>query len=136
VPSGFFFQPGAENISAVLFNNAGTIHKFNRMGVGAGFGSERISLVRRGTAWDPNPNSSKSIPFEHVVVEGSSETWMEGMDVFHNPNALRPLDFSVLPGAAHHRLLPSNLIETVAPGWKPIESLTEIRLADTQDSTD
>jgi hypothetical protein len=83
--SGFFNLPDSENLSAVLFTNAGTLNKFNRMGVGAGFGSERITLIRRGTAWDPDPNASKPVPFEHVVVDGSSETWVEGMDVFHNP---------------------------------------------------
>ena len=32
-PSGFFFLPEAENISAVLFSDGGTISKFNRMGL-------------------------------------------------------------------------------------------------------
>lgn len=32
IPSGFFAQPNAENISAVLFSNTGTVAKFNRMG--------------------------------------------------------------------------------------------------------
>lgn len=127
VPSGFFSQQGAENISAVLFNNAGTIHKFNRMGVSAGFGVDNITLVRRGKAWDPDPNSSTPIPFEYIVAEGSQETWVEGMDVFHNPRAIHPLDANLLPGAAHHRLLPDNLIETTSQGWKPMESRTEIR---------
>jgi len=32
IPSGFFLQPDAEHISAVLFTSSGTISKFNRMG--------------------------------------------------------------------------------------------------------
>lgn len=127
VPSGFFSLPGAENISAVVFNNAGTLNKFNRMGVCAGFGADDITLVRRGTAWDPDPNSSTPIRFEHVVAEGTSETWIEGMDVFHNPHALYPLTAALLPNAAHHRLLPTKQIETTSRGWKPIQSQTEIR---------
>ncbi|TQC44823.1 hypothetical protein EEB14_35190 [Rhodococcus sp. WS4] len=126
VPSGFFSLPGAENISAVLFNNAGTLNKFNRMGVGAGFGNDNITLIRQGTAWDPDPNSSTPIPFKQVVTEGNLETWVEGMDIFHNPNAIHPLDSVLLPGAAHHRLLPDNQIETTSPGWKPMESRTTI----------
>ena len=38
IPSGFFFQPGAEHISAVLTNSQGTIAKFNHIGFLAGFG--------------------------------------------------------------------------------------------------
>jgi hypothetical protein len=34
-PSAFFAQPNAENVSAVLFSNSGTIPKFNRMGTRA-----------------------------------------------------------------------------------------------------
>ncbi len=33
IPSGFFELPGAENVSAVIFSNSGTISKFNRMGL-------------------------------------------------------------------------------------------------------
>ncbi|MCG8450861.1 MAG: hypothetical protein MI725_14945, partial [Pirellulales bacterium] len=36
VPSGFFFQPDTENVSAVLFSASGTISKFNRLGRQAG----------------------------------------------------------------------------------------------------
>ncbi|MFG1784483.1 hypothetical protein ACGFIU_18750 [Rhodococcus oryzae] len=126
VQSGFFHLLETENISAVIFNNAGTLHKFNRMGVGAGFGTDNITLVRRGTAWDPDPDSSVPIPFEYEVTENSPETWVEGMDVFHNPNALHPLDPDLLPGAAHHRLLPNKQIVTTSRGWKPMESCTEI----------
>jgi hypothetical protein len=127
VAAGFFNLPDSENVSAVVFNNAGTLNKFNRMGVAAGFGSDRITLIRRGTAWDPNPNALKPLTFEYVVRDGSSETWVEGMDVFHNPNAIYPLDQSVLPGAAHHVLLPDQRIETTSRSWKPMESGTEIR---------
>lgn len=127
VPSGFFSLPGAEHISAVIFNNSGTLNKFNRIAVGAGFGVDNITLVQSGLAWDPDPNASEPIPFERAVVEGHPETWIEGMDVFHNPNAIHPLDEGLLRGAAHHRLLPDNQIETTGPGWKPMESRTEIR---------
>lgn len=127
VPSGFFSLPDAENISAVIFNSSGTINKFNRMGVGAGFGSPDITLIRSGTRWNPEPDSSTPIPFEYVVTEGNDETWIEGMDVYHNPNAKYPLDAAHLPEAAHHRLLPNWHIETTSGGWKPIQSGTEIR---------
>lgn len=31
IPSGYFFEPNAEKVSAVLFSSSGTISKFNRM---------------------------------------------------------------------------------------------------------
>lgn len=37
IPSGFFKLPNAEHISAVISNPLGTISKFNRLGIGAGF---------------------------------------------------------------------------------------------------
>jgi hypothetical protein len=60
------------------------------------------------------------------VGEGYPETWIEGMDVFHNPNALHPLDPDLLPGAAHHRLVTDGQIETAASAWKPISSTTSV----------
>lgn len=126
VPSNFFSLPNSENVSAVIFNSVGTISKFNRMGVSAGFGSRNVVLIRQGNAWNPDPNASTAAPFIHIVSEGYPETWIEGMDVFHNPNALHPLDPDLLPGAAHHQLLADGHIETAAAGWKPIESPTSI----------
>ncbi|AGM07174.1 hypothetical protein [Amycolatopsis keratiniphila] len=114
VPSNFFSQPGAENVSAVLFNSSGTISKFNRMGVNAGFGDDATILIRTGRCWNPGPNSSEALRFAHVVRPDQLETWMEGMDVFHNPQALHPLDPALLPEAAHHRLRPDGLIDQIS----------------------
>jgi hypothetical protein len=124
VSSGFFSLPGAENVSAVIFNSGGTISKFNRMGVSAGFGADNVVLVRHGTAWDPDPNASDPVSFIHIVSEGYPETWIQGMDVYHNPNALHPLDPDLLPGATHHRLIADGQIETTTRAWAPLESLT------------
>ncbi|UKD58604.1 hypothetical protein L3Q65_18375 [Amycolatopsis sp. FU40] len=126
VPSSFFTQPGAENVSAVLFNGSGTISKFNRMGVNAGFGDGTTILIRTGRCWDPDQSSSEALRFVHVVGPEQPETWLEGMDVFHNPHALYPLDPALLPDAAHHRLRADGLMETMSPGWKPILSTTSI----------
>jgi len=126
VQSGFFDLSGAENVSAVLFNSSGTVAKFNRMGALAGFGSEDVVLIRQGTAVDPDPNASEPDTFLHVVNKEYVEIWMEGMDVYHNPRALHPLDPDMLPGAAHHRLLDDGQVESFATQWQPLASLTSI----------
>lgn len=128
-PSGFFTLPGAEHISAVIANASATISKFNRMGVLAGFGSKRVQLVRVGTAANPDPNSEQPATFVHYVNSSDyRETWIEGMDVFHNPNALHPLNPAMLPGAAHHWLREDGQLSSHVPEWQPFGSVTHIHL--------
>lgn len=130
VQSGFFSLPGAENVSAVIANASATISKFNRMGLLAGFGSKRVRMVREGTAANPDPNSEVPQVFVHDVnAPDYSETWIEGMDVFHNPHALHPLDPEMLPGAAHHRLDDEGQVVSLIPQWQPFGSVTRISLA-------
>lgn len=127
VPSGFFSLPGSENIGAVIANASATISKFNRIGALAGFGSKRVRMVRQGTAANPDPNSETPTVFVHDVNSPDySETWMEGMDVYHNPKALHPLHPAMLPGAAHHRLLEDGQLESLVPAWHPFGSVTQI----------
>lgn len=128
VPSSFFEAPGAENVSAVFFNNSGTVHKFNRIGVVAGFGSPRVRLVRSGLVIDHDANASVPKSYSVVVDEQYSESWIEGADVYHNPRAKNPLDRRMIPGAAHHRLLPDGTVESVSPAWQPLASPTSITI--------
>ena len=46
IPSGFFFLPGSENVSAVIFSNSGTIGKFARMGQMADAVTRAASAMR------------------------------------------------------------------------------------------
>jgi hypothetical protein len=127
IPSGFFNQPGAEHVSAVVFNNSGTISKFLRMGMLAGFGSPDIALIRIGTVLDHDPNASDPKWFRRLVNSADyHETWVEGFDVFHNPNALHPLEEWMLPGASHHWLMPDKQMHSSAPDWQPLGSVTHI----------
>ncbi|WP_426763051.1 hypothetical protein ACP3TD_11555 [Pseudarthrobacter sp. 1G09] len=126
VQSGFFSLPGAEHVSAVIFNSSATISKFNRMGVGAGFGSDETVMIRQGFFADPDPQASQPLPYVHFVVKDDPETWIEGMDVYHNPRAKYPLEPGLLPDAAHHRLMADGRIETQFRGWKPLQSRTSI----------
>ena len=101
----FFEQPHTEHVSAVLFSNAGTIAKFNRMGVRAGFG-DRFVTIRRAGGWnDPHPDAFEPILF-NLDVESPryAENWHDELEIYHNPRALRPIDDDLFPGIAHFRI--------------------------------
>ncbi len=126
IPSGFFNQPDSQNVSAVLFSNSGTIAKFNRMGILSGFGSKRVLLIREGTCVDHDPNAAAPKAFRHVVnARDYSETWTEGLDVFHNPRALIPLHPDLVTGAAHHFLQEDGKMVSFTPEWHPLASFTK-----------
>lgn len=102
----FFEQEGTEHVSAVLFSNAGTISKFNRMGARAGFGDRFIALRRSGGRHRPGPDAYEPIPFQEDVEAGSyAEGWSDELAMFHNPKALVPVDEELFPGIAHHRIV-------------------------------
>jgi hypothetical protein len=125
IPSGFFDIPDAENVSAVIFSNSGTISKFNRMGLLAGFGSPRLDLVRVGFAVDHDPNATEPKGFRHSVNDPDyEESWCEGLDFWHNPRPKQPIDPEVLPFVAHHRLLPDGQVKSLTPDWHPLGSYT------------
>lgn len=103
VPSGFFDLPGAENVSAVLFSNAGTLAKFDRMGVAAGFGAPGFRYFRAGLKLDPDPNAPHGRPFsEEILADGYSEGWADELQLFHNPKARYPLQKGVFTGITQH----------------------------------
>lgn len=126
IPSGFFDQPGAENVSAVFCNNSGTASKFNRMGVLGGFGSGRVFMMREGTAVDHDPHALEPKLFRALVnAPGYSEQWIEGASVYHNPNAIHPCPEEWFPGAAHHRILPDEQMLSTTPDFHPFGSVTQ-----------
>jgi hypothetical protein len=99
IPSGFFDLPGSENVSAVLFSNAGTISKFDRMGVVAGFAAPDHKYLRSGFRLNPDPNATMGIPFmEDVAGPDYVEGWSDELQIFHNPNARIPLKHEWLSG--------------------------------------
>ncbi len=127
--SGFFNLDGAENVSAVIINPQGTLTKFNRLGHAAGFGDPRVRMVRTGVKRnDANVGNPKPTPFSESVGPASTETWVEGMVVLHNPNARVPLDPIVLPGAAHEFLQDDGSIMSLLPDFHPLFSETQIAL--------
>lgn len=123
IPSGYFFQPDAENVSAVLFSSSGTISKFNRIGRQAGFGPKNIIMHRYGTCHDHDPNSSLPKIFAYQVTTESNETWAEGLSMFHNPNAKYPVPVELFPSIAHHYFDNGQIISNL-PDFHPYTSTT------------
>ena len=123
IPSGFFFQPGAENVSAVLANPGGTLSKFNRMGFIAGFGDRDIRMVRKGLCYRGTRTSQRLA--DEVHLPEYSETWVEGVSIYHNPRATHPLPEAAIPGAAHHVLRDGRILSGM-PRFHPVGSTTFI----------
>lgn len=125
IPSGFFRLPDAVNVSAVISSTAGTIAKFNRMGLKAGFGSGRVLMIREGTVVDHDPDARFPKMFKVIVnAPGYEESWTEGVSVYHNPNALHPLDPGLFPDAAHHFQEPDGRLRSFTPDFYPLGSVT------------
>ncbi|WP_350431359.1 hypothetical protein ABIS04_13250 [Shewanella sp. H8] len=102
IPSNFFNSENAENISAVLFTNTATITKFNRMGKLAGLGGENIKMQRVGVKLHSDPKSLGPVPFAIDVDDPSyEESWSESVVMYHNPNALHPVDINCFSTINH-----------------------------------
>lgn len=124
IPSGFFFQKDAENVSAVLFSSSGTLSKFNRMGLLAGFGLANQKIYRTGVKHRHDANAALPTPFFYEVKQGVvTETWAEGLSMFHNPNATNKVDRRMFPGIAHHYLLDGQIVSYL-PEFHPYSSFT------------
>ena len=123
IPSGFFFQPDAQHVSAVIFSTSGTISKFSRMGRQAGFKADNVIMMRYGTRHDHNPNANLPLPFTYMVDETCTETWAEGLSMFHNPRALHPVPQELFPSIAHHRFKDGQIISHL-PEFHPYASQT------------
>lgn len=123
IPSGFFFQPAAEYISAVLFSASGTISKFNRMGRQAGFYNPEITMIRIGQCYNHEPHAVSPKVFRYVVDETCEETWAEGLSMFHNPRAVYPVPEDLFPSIAHHSFR-DKLIVSLTPDFHPFSSVT------------
>ena len=121
IPAGFFLLPDSENISAVLANPSGTLSKFNRMGLLAGFGDGDIKMFRSGFCYK---GSSRPEQFYNEVHSPDySETWCEGLSVYHNPQARIPLPLETCPCAAHHTSRAGRILSQQPP-FHPVGSIT------------
>lgn len=108
IKAGLFNDPEVKGLSAVVFSNAATIAKFNRMGLLAGLAVPGVKLRRSGILFDRTPGALEPIDFdldiespEYANLWPGGEAWCLELEVFHNPNAEHPFPFDLLPGATH-----------------------------------
>jgi hypothetical protein len=137
IPSGFFFQPDAENVSAVLHSNSGTLSKFSRMGRLAGFEAPGVRTFREGLAYDHRPNATSPRHFAFEVLPGViGESWAEGLNMFHNPNAKHPVDPRFFPSIAHH-FFEDGMVRSIIPVFHPFMSRTiHVGVKDVEEHSD
>lgn len=108
IPAGLFKDPEHSGLSAIIFSNAATISKFNRMGFLAGTRLPGISMSRTGLIFDRAPNSLEPIEFcgdilspAYAALWPEGEQWTQELEVFHNPLADNPFPKDLLPAATH-----------------------------------
>ena len=124
IPSNFFDLPDSDHISAVLFSNSGTASKFNRMGQQGPYYNPAITLLRFGECANPDHNAAKPAGFYYKVGDPDwMEWWGQGLEMFHNPKALYPVDPDLFPDIAHHSFR-NGLILTNGPPFHPFNSIT------------
>ncbi|MDQ7251064.1 hypothetical protein [Dongia sedimenti] len=108
IPAGLFRDPAMKHLSAVMFSNAATFSKFNRMGFLAGWRPPGLSMVREGLIFDREPGALEPKQFrldilsdEYTALWPDGEAWCQELEVFHNPLAEYPVAFDLIPGATH-----------------------------------
>jgi hypothetical protein len=127
IPSGFFAQPNADNVSAVLFSNTGTISKFNRIAQETEYLSPAIRMIRWGTKYRHNPNATNPEGFVYEVGDGVMiEPWREGTVLIHNPNAKYPVTQRLLGAAVEERMEGGQVISSFRDDFAPYSSITEV----------
>ena len=97
-----FLDDQFKHVSAVLFSPCGTLTKFNRMGVQAGYGNGRYILYQIKMCYNTESNAIFPNIIGAVVNESCHETWADGIQIFHNPFAETPLNPELFPHAGHH----------------------------------
>jgi hypothetical protein len=87
----------------VLFSNAGTLAKFDRMGVVAGFAPPSHKYHRVGLAYDADPNAVVGTSFSKDVSSVDyEEHWSDELQIFHNPKAKHPFAEGAFGGITQH----------------------------------
>lgn len=108
-PAGLFRDDQHADISAIIFTNACSLSKFNRIGI-TGHGAPRgYRYTRFGDFFDRTPGALKGIPFCLDITSDEYrslwphgyEPWSAELEVFHNPFAQYPVPLELVPEATH-----------------------------------
>lgn len=139
INAGLFLDPEMAGLSAIIFSNAGTLPKFQRMAIQAQMPPDVVKARRKGFLWDSKDGALTSIPFDldtrseqyRDLCEGR-ESWSFELEVFHNPLARHPLPLELLPDARHWH--ETDGILGISVRWKNqiLSSVTEL-IIDTGD---
>ncbi|WP_318421777.1 hypothetical protein [Photobacterium leiognathi] len=129
IPSNYFALDDAKNISAIIHSNQATIGKFLRMGYLAEFGRRDLDIkfVGQGIHF----NNQIPLDFEFEVTNGEyAEYWSDSITIYHNPNALNPLDPDLFPNVAHV-FFGDGQFSSIKPAFYPIYGRTRYRVKET-----
>lgn len=128
IPSGFFNQPEAENISAVLFCNTGTAAKFARMGQEGKHRSAVVRMLRIGACYKHDPNAAVPDPFVYEVGDFryGPETWRQSTVLIRNPKALHPLPDEWFGAGIEEDVVDGKVVSTFAERFMPFWSITQM----------
>ncbi len=103
-PAGLFSDDRNSELSAIIFSNACTLAKFNRIAISRGINPGGVSCTRIGEFFDRTPGATRAIPFcMDVSSDEYRELWLYGhepwsaeLEVFHNPFARNPMSRKLL----------------------------------------
>ena len=108
-PAGLFSNEEHKELSGVIFSNACSIAKLNRVGISGGMSGKGLRYVRIGNFFDRNPGALQGIPFcldvssaeYRALWPQGYEPWSAELEVFHNPYARHPVPRALLSEATH-----------------------------------
>lgn len=108
-PAGLFANDEHSELSAVVFSNACSLAKFNRVAVTTLGAPKGLRYMRIGKFFDRTPGALDGLPFCLDVSSeeykrlwpNGDESWSAELEVFHNPFARYPVPFDLLPEATH-----------------------------------
>ncbi|KAB2726516.1 hypothetical protein [Brucella anthropi] len=108
-PAGLFADDRHAELSAIIFSNACSMAKLNRVAISGGGAPEGYRYTRIGKFFDRTPGALEGHPFCLDITSAEYrglwphgyEPWTAEMEVFHNPHARHPISLDLFPEATH-----------------------------------
>lgn len=128
IPSGFFDLADSENVSAILWTNAGTVPKFTRMALAGPYPDEDVTMLRFGSMFDFDPNAHAPLPFAYIVGDAGApvETWGQEANLFHNPRARYPIPQGLFDTVTDSQCVGGQYSDLIKGDFSPIMSMSHI----------